>query len=128
MVKDAIAEAAQAYVEALSTDRPAHITSALYTRWWALEHPVALWPDAPRESAPRLKFEWKEIKSFEGYEARGPWGKAYVVYYPERGLWGSKVYLPGLRVVNDRLFVDCAKAIEVAEGIVNRWEKGGRDE
>ena len=127
MVKDAIAEAAKAYVEALSTDQPTHVTSALYTRWWALEHPVALWPDATRPSAP--KFDWKEIKSFEGYSVEGPWGKAHVVHYEKTGIWGFVAYIGGYRVTPWRPYPrTCAEAKQAVETLVNRWEKGGRDE
>lgn len=126
MVNAAIAEAGNAYVEALSTDQPAHVTSALYLRWWSLEHPVALWPDAPRPSAP--KFEWRESKLFEGYETSGPWGRALVVYRRRLDTWGMAVYLPGLRISDWKSTPrDGEEAKKAVETLVTRWEKGGRD-
>ncbi len=143
-VNAAIAEAGNAYVEALSTDQPAHVTSALYLRWWSLEHPVALWPDAPRGDAPRgdaprgdaprgdaprpTGFVWREIVSFEGYETSGPWGKAYVVYHRETATWGFMVYLDDFRITRWRRAPrSCEEAQKAVETLVTRWEKGGRD-
>lgn len=125
MVNAAIAEAGNAYVEALSTDQPVHVTSALYLRWWSLEHPVAMWPDAPRPTG----FVWRESRLFDGYETSGPWGKASVVYRRRLDTWGMAVYLPGLRISNWKSTPrDGEEAKKAVETLVTRWEKGGRDE